>query len=35
MRGLTNNVGPIGSAVLAFIGYKKQTDKLNLYIDIV
>ena len=34
------NVGPIGSAVLTFIGYKqtykqtnKQTDKPNLYID--
>jgi len=29
-------VGPIGSAVLTFIGYKqtdKQTDKPNLYID--
>ena len=30
-------MGPIGSAVLTFIGYKqtdKQTDKPNLYIDI-
>ena len=29
-------MGPIGSAVLTFIGYKrtdKQTDKPNLYID--
>jgi len=29
-------LGPIGSAVLTFIGYKqtdKQTDKPNLYID--
>ena len=36
----TKNLGPIGSAVLTFIGYKrtdkqtdKQTDKPNLYID--
>ena len=36
----TKNVGPIGLAVLTFIGYKqtnkqtnKQTDKTNLYID--
>ena len=36
----TQNLGPIGSAVLTFIGYKqtnrqtnRQTDKLNLYID--
>ena len=32
----TQNFGPIGSAVLTFIGYKqtnRQTDKLNLYID--
>ena len=31
-------MGPIGSAVLTFIGYKqtdKQTDKPNLYIDIL
>ena len=31
------NLGPIGSAVLTFIGYKqtnKQTDKPNLYIDL-
>ena len=35
------NLGPIGSAVLTFIGYKqtdrqtnKQTDKPNLYIDV-
>ena len=30
-------IGPIGSAVLTFIGYKqtnKQTDKSNIYIDI-
>ena len=30
-------MGPIGSAVLTFIGYKqtiKQTDKPNLYIDV-
>ena len=30
------NLGPIGSAVSTFIGYKqtnKQTDKPNLYID--
>jgi len=29
-------LGPIGSAVLTFIGYKqtdRQTDKPNLYID--
>ena len=31
--GHTKNLGPIGSAVLTFIGYK-QTDKPNLYIDI-
>ena len=37
----TKNLGPIGSAVLTFIGYKQtdrhpntQTDKPNLYIDI-
>ena len=37
----TKNLGPIGSAVLTFIGYKqtdrqtdKQTDKPNLYIDL-
>ena len=32
----TKNLGPIGSAVLTFIGYKqtdRQTDKPNLYID--
>ena len=36
----TKNLGPIGSAVLTFIGYKQtdkqtptQTDKPNLYID--
>ena len=32
----TKKLGPIGSAVLTFIGYKqtnKQTDKPNLYID--
>ena len=36
----TKNFGPIGSAVLTFIGYKhtdkqtkKQTDKPNLYIE--
>ena len=36
----TKNLGPIGSAVLTFIGYKqtdnqtnKQTDKPNLYIE--
>ena len=32
------NLGPIGSAVLTFIGYKqtnRQTDKPNLYIDII
>ena len=36
----TKNSGPIGTAVLTFIGYKqtdrqtnKQTDKPNLYID--
>ena len=35
------DLGPIGSAVLTFIGYKqtdrqtnKQTDKPNLYIDV-
>jgi len=35
------NLGPIGSAVLTFIGYKqtdrqtnKQTDKPNLYIEV-
>ena len=31
------NLGPIGSAVLTFIGYKqtdRHPDKLNLYIDI-
>ena len=27
-----SDLGPIGSAVLTFIGYK-QTDKPNLYID--
>ena len=39
-RGPTKNLGPIGSAVLTFIGYKqtdkqtnKQTDKPNLYIE--
>ena len=26
------NLGPVGSAVLPFVGYK-QTDKPNLYID--
>ena len=38
--GPTKNLGPIGSAVLTFIGYKqtdnqtnKQTDKPNLYIE--
>ena len=38
----TKNLGPIGSAVLTFIGYKQtdtqtdtQTDKPNLYIDAV
>ena len=29
-RGSSQNLDPIGSAVLAFIGYKR-TDKLNLY----
>ena len=29
---VTKNLGPIGSAVLTFIGYK-QTDKPNLCID--
>ena len=37
MRDPTKNLGPIGSAVLTFIGYKqktdRQTDKPNLYID--
>ena len=35
MLGPTKNLGPIGSAVLTFIGYKqnRQTDKPNLYID--
>ena len=40
MRDPTKILGPIGSAVLTFIGYKqtdkqtnKQTDKPNLYID--
>ena len=35
-RCTTKNLGPIGSAVLTFIGYKqtdRQTDKPNLYID--
>ena len=37
MLGPTQNLGPIGSAVLMFIGYKQtktKTIKLNLYIDI-
>ena len=29
---VTQNLGPIGSAVLTFIGHK-QTDKPNLYIE--
>ena len=40
MCGSTQNFGPIGSAVLTFIGYKqtdrqtdRQTDKPNSYID--
>ena len=43
MRGPTKNLGPIGSAVLTFIGYKqtnkqpnkqtnRQTDKQSIYI---
>ena len=34
MRGLIQNLGPIGSAVLSFIGYKHtdtQTDKQSIY----
>ena len=34
----TKNLGPLGSAVLTFIGYKqtdKQTNKPNLYIDLI
>ena len=45
-RGYTKNLGPIGSAVLTFIGYKqtdkqtnrqtnKQADKPNLYTEVV
>ena len=37
-RIFTKNLGPIGSAVLTFIGYKqtnRQTDKPNLYIDTI
>ena len=37
MWGPTQNLSPIGSAVLTFIGYQqtnKETDKPNLYIDI-
>ena len=33
MKGPTQNLGPIGSAVLTFIGYNGQTDKQSLYID--
>ena len=32
MRGPTQKFGPIGSAVLTFIGI--QTDKQSIYIDI-
>ena len=35
--GPTKNLGPIGSAVLTFIGYHQtdgQTDKQSIYIDI-
>ena len=32
MWGATQNLGPIGSAVLTFIRYK-QTDKQSIYID--
>ena len=35
MWGPTRNLGPIGSAVLTFVGYKQtQTPKLNLYIHV-
>ncbi len=36
-KNLDLNLGPIGSAVLTFIGYKQtntQTDELNLYTDV-
>jgi len=32
MTGPTKNLGPIGQAVLTFIGYK-QTDKQAKYLD--
>ena len=38
MWGPTQNLGPIGSAVLTFIGKQqtdRQTEKQSIYIDIV
>ena len=32
-RGLTQTLGPIGSAVLTFLDTNKQTDNQSLYID--
>ena len=33
MRGVKPNLGPIGSAFLVFIGYKKKDRKQSIYID--
>ena len=35
MQGPTKKLGPIGSAVLTFIGYKQtDADKQSIYIDV-